>query len=64
MTGRRANLPFPEDHSPVPGGFRERKKRETRHALSVAAIRPVVERGYNPVRVEDIADQAGREGLR
>lgn len=40
-------------------GLRERKKQETRNALSWAAVRLVVERGYADVRVEDIADAAG-----
>ncbi len=41
------------------GGLRERKKRETRAALSWAAIRLTVERGYDNVRIEDIAEAAG-----
>ena len=41
------------------GGLRERKKQETRIALSWAAIRLAVERGVNEVRVEDIAAAAG-----
>jgi AcrR family transcriptional regulator len=40
-------------------GLREQKKRETRIALSWAAIRLTVERGYQNVRVEDIAAEAG-----
>ncbi|GAB3945728.1 TetR family transcriptional regulator [Kribbella albertanoniae] len=40
-------------------GLRERKKRETRIALSWAAIRLVVEHGYGAVRLEDIAAEAG-----
>ena len=37
----------------------ERKKHETRIALSWAAIRLTVERGYDNVRIEDIAAEAG-----
>lgn len=40
-------------------GLRERKKRETRIALSWAAVRLTVERGYGNVRIEDIAAEAG-----
>jgi AcrR family transcriptional regulator len=40
-------------------GLRERKKAETRAALSWAAIRLAVERGLEAVKVEDIAEAAG-----
>ena len=40
-------------------GLRERRKRATRVSLSWAAIRLTVERGYDKVRVEDIAEAAG-----
>ena len=40
-------------------GLRERKKRETKAALSWAAIRLTVERGFDNVLVDDIAEAAG-----
>jgi AcrR family transcriptional regulator len=40
-------------------GLRVRKKQETRIALSWAAVRLAVERGYGAVRIEDIAAEAG-----
>ncbi|MFI6828741.1 TetR family transcriptional regulator [Kribbella sp. NPDC050241] len=40
-------------------GLRERKKQETRIALSWAAVRLTVERGLANVKIEDIAAEAG-----
>jgi len=46
----------PEDDAQL--GLRERKKRETRTALSQATIRLCIERGWDNVTVEDVAAAA------
>jgi AcrR family transcriptional regulator len=43
----------------APQGLRERKKAETRRALSDAALQLAFERGFENVTREDIAEQAG-----
>ena len=46
------------DDQPAPLGLRERKKRETRDALSWAVIRLSVERGWDDVTIADAAAAA------
>jgi AcrR family transcriptional regulator len=45
-------------NSGIDAGLRERKRRETRAALSLAAIRLCVQRGWEDVTVDDIAAAA------
>ena len=46
------------DTNAIQAGLRERKRRETRAALSLAAIRLCVQRGWEEVTVDDIAAAA------
>src|SRR5215510_6663599 len=43
----------------APTGLRERKKRETRDALTRAALELFVERGYDETTLAEIADAVG-----
>lgn len=47
-----------EEDDQAPPGLRERKKRETRDALTLALIRLSVERGWDNVTVQDVAEAA------
>lgn len=50
--------PPPDDPQSKPPGLRERKMRETRHALEQAAIELTLAHGLDSVTVEQIAEQA------
>jgi AcrR family transcriptional regulator len=47
------------DSGPGPGGLRERKKRQMRARLSATATRMFLERGFDGVRVTEIAEACG-----
>jgi len=47
-----------DNNDPIATGLRERKRRQTRAALSLAAIRLCVQRGWEDVTVDDIAAAA------
>lgn len=51
-----------DGEEPGRGGLRERKKEQTRAALSWAAIRLTIEHGWDQVRVDDIAAEVGVSG--
>jgi len=51
-------LPFVSANAALDIGLRERKRRETRAALSLAAIRLCLQRGWDQVTVDDIAAAA------
>src|ERR1700712_1534976 len=56
---RRTVSVMPAPISPIARGLRERKKEQTREALSWAALRLAVAKGLENVLVEEIAAEAG-----
>ena len=51
--------PLPGSEAPVTGGLRERKKRLMRQQLSDTATRMFLERGFDAVKVTEIAEACG-----
>lgn len=47
------------EQTPEPGGLRERKKRQTRQLISDTATMLFLERGFNRVRVAEVAEACG-----
>ena len=59
MSARTVNWTALRDAEPSPEGLRERKKRQMRQQLSDTATEMFIERGFDAVRVAEIAEACG-----